>query len=265
MDNLLAVVTIGAYAIALSQILPRLIQGQPIATLRSFLIAMIAVTLHGFLLKNAIFQEANGNLSLLNVASLVSFLISLSTTLAIFKWRIWFLLPTAYSFAILNILTTLIFAHSTLAHLETQTRSLLHISLALFSYSTLMIATLYVLQWRWLNHKLKQKKDLHINPNIPPLMIIEKQLFRLILLGNALLTITLMTGWLSLEQLWGTGKAHKMVLSCAAWVIYNILLWGYYYQGWRGRKITTLSLLGAILLTLAYFGSRFIQEILIHH
>ncbi len=265
MDNILAAITIGAYAITLSQILPRLLQGQPIATRQNFIIAIIAVTLHGFLLKNAIFQDGSNNLSLLNVASLVSFLIALSTTMAILKWRIWFLLPTAYSFAILNILTTLFFSHSSFANLKTDPNNVLHISLALFSYSTLMIATLYVLQWRWLNHKLKQKKDLHINPNIPPLMIIEKQLFRLILLGNGLLTITLITGWLSLEQLWGTGKAHKMVLSCAAWVIYNILLWGYHYQGWRGRKITSLSLLGAILLTLAYFGSRFIQEILIHH
>lgn len=264
MEKTLAFIAILGYLAALSQILPKLLHGESIAKGRMMTFAATAIVAHAIALYRAIFLPDIANLSLLNVASLVSFLIALSTTLAIWRWKTWFLLPTAYSFAVLNIGATQVLAHTPLAHLESDPSSVWHITLALFSYSTLMIATLYVLQWRWLNRKLKQKKQLLINPNTPPLVIIEKQLFRLILLGNGLLTITLMTGWASLDQIWGVGKAHKMVLSCAAWVIYNVLLWGYHYQDWRGKKITALSLLGAILLTLAYFGSRFIQDVLIH-
>lgn len=59
-----------------------------------------------------------------------------------------------------------------------------------------MIATLYAIQLAWLDNKLKSKKSLQLNPNIPPLMMVERQLFKLILVGNGLLTVTLLTGLL---------------------------------------------------------------------
>ncbi len=59
------------------------------------------------------------------------------------------------------------------------------------------------------------------------------------------------------------GKAHKAILSLIAWIVFIALLWGHYQQGWRGKKITWFAVSGATLLTLAYFGSRFVREIIL--
>jgi len=114
-----------------------------------------------------------------------------------------------------------------------------------------------------LDHKLKNKKSLKINPNIPPLMMVERQLFKIILVGNSLLTVTLISGIFFIQDMLAQGKTHKAVLSLLAWGVYSVLLWGHYQKGWRGRRVIWFSLVGAFLLTLAYFGSRFVKEIII--
>lgn len=126
-----------------------------------------------------------------------------------------------------------------------------------------MIATLYAIQLVWLDYRLKNKKDLVPNPNLPPLMRIERQLFRLLLIGQAMLTITLVTGLLFVQDIFAQGKAHKAILSMLAWCVYSLLIWGHYQRNWRGRHAVWYSLIGAFLLTLAYFGSRFVKEVIL--
>lgn len=96
-------------------------------------------------------------------------------------------------------------------------------------------------------------------------MMVERQLFKIILVGNSLLTVTLITGFIFIQDMLAQGKLHKAVLSLLAWGgVYSVLLWGGHYQrGWRGRRVVWFSLIGAFLLTLAYFGSRFVKEIII--
>lgn len=228
-----------------------------------FISALLAIALHILLLKDLIFGVHGQNLSILNVASLISVIIAIITTFAMLKMRIWFVLPVVYSFAAINLAAATLLPGAFITHLEANPQVLLHISLALFSYSTLMIATLYAIQLAWLDNKLKSKKSLQLNPNIPPLMMVERQLFKLILVGNGLLTVTLLTGLLFLQDMFAQGKTHKAVLSILAWLVYSVLLWGHYRQGWRGRRVIWISLVGAFLLTLAYFGSRFVKEIII--
>ena len=58
-------------------------------------------------------------------------------------------------------------------------------------------------------------------------------------------------------------NAHKTLLSLLALGVYCIILWGHFQKGWRGRKVTWFAVAGATLLTLAYFGSRFVREFII--
>ena len=58
-------------------------------------------------------------------------------------------------------------------------------------------------------------------------------------------------------------EAHKAVLSIIAWFIYAILLWGHFRKGWRGRLVIYITIAGSSLLTLAYFGSRFVREVIL--
>ncbi|MBV7261868.1 inner membrane protein YpjD [Photobacterium sp. WH24] len=262
MDILIAFTAAGFYLLALAFIVPGLSHNNGIKARPVLISATVAIILHVVFLKDLILGGVGQNLSILNVASLISLIIAIITTLAMVKMRIWFLLPVIYSFAAINLAAAAVLPGGFITHLEAHPQILLHISLALFAYSTLMIATLYAIQLAWLDYKLKHKK-LAFNPNLPPLMLVERQLFKIILVGHILLTITLITGFIFLQDMFAQGKTHKAVLSILAWGVYSVLLWGHYRMGWRGKKVVWFSLIGAFLLTLAYFGSRFVKEIII--
>ncbi len=263
MDNLIAIVATLMYILSIATIVPSLVNQTGISAKSVFVSAFFALFFHAWLLGDLILNGTGQNLSMLNVASLISFIVSLVMSIAMFKTRLWFLLPVVYSFSALNVSAAAFLPGTFITHLENDPKLLLHISLALFSYSTLSIGALYAIQLAWLDHKLKKKKALTINPNLPPLLKIERQLFKIILIGNLLLTGTLVTGLVFVQDIFAQGKAHKAILSFIAWVIYSILLWGHYQKGWRGRKVTWFAIAGATLLTLAYFGSRFVREIIL--
>ncbi|WP_162063473.1 inner membrane protein YpjD [Vibrio taketomensis] len=264
MDNLVAVSAAILYILAIATIIPGLVHQTGIRAKTVLVSAVLALLFHAWSLSDLIFSGAGQNLSILNVASLISFIISLVMSTAMFKARLWFILPVVYSFAAINLLAANLLPSSYITHFENDPKLLIHISLALFSYSTLTIGALYALQLAWLDNRLKAKKALVINPNVPPLMLIERQLFKIILIGTALLTATLITGFTFVHDMFAQGKAHKGILSFIAWIIYSILIWGHYQKGWRGKKVTWFAIAGATLLTLAYFGSRFVREIILN-
>lgn len=264
MDSLIAIVAAILYVMAIAMIVPGLAHQTGIRAKTVLVSASLALLFHAWLLSDLILNGSGQNLSILNVASLISFIISVVMSAAMLKTRLWFLLPVVYSFAAINLSAATFLPSTFVTHLENDPKLLIHISFALFSYSTLTIGALYALQLAWLDYKLKNKKALSINPNLPPLMMVERQLFKIILIGTALLTGTLVTGFVFVQDMFAQGKAHKGILSFIAWIIYSVLLWGHYHKGWRGRKVTWFAVAGASLLTLAYFGSRFVREIILN-
>ena len=94
-------------------------------------------------------------------------------------------------------------------------------------------------------------------------MLVEGILFKLILAGTCLLSVSLLSGFIFLEDMFNKTYAHKTVLSISALVVYLILLVGQKLRGWRGRQVIILTVLGVLLLSLAYFGSKLVKEILL--
>ncbi len=137
---------------------------------------------------------------------------------------------------------------------------LVHIGLSLFSYATLIIAALYALQLAWIDYQLKNKK-LAFNQEMPPLMSIERKMFHITQIGVVLLTLTLCTGLFYMHNLFSMENIDKAVL-IVAWFVYIVLLWGHYHEGWRGRRVVWFNVAGAVILTLAYFGSRIVQQLI---
>ncbi|MDV7104473.1 inner membrane protein YpjD [Vibrio sp. TH_r3] len=264
MDSLIAIAAAVLYTLAVATIVPGLSQQSLIKTKTVFVSASLAIIFHGWLLHGLIHNGNDGqNLSMLNVASVVSFIIAWVMSMAMFKVRLWFLLPVVYGFSIISILSSSFLPGTFITHFEGKHGLLIHITIALFAYATLTIAALYAIQLAWLDYKLKNKKAMVVNPNFPPLMKVERQLFNIILIGNGLLTLTLLSGLVFLDDMFAKGSAHKSILSFIAWIIYSILLWGHYQKGWRGKRVTWFAIAGATLLTLAYFGSRFVREIIL--
>lgn len=101
---------------------------------------------------------------------------------------------------------------------------------------------------------------------LPPLLTLEKLLFRLISAGFVLLTLTLISGILFSEQLLNRAVQfdHKTVFAVLSWLMFGGLLVGRRLYGWRGRAALRWVLASFGALFLAYVGSRFVLEVLLH-
>ncbi|MFS1537826.1 MAG: inner membrane protein YpjD [Candidatus Phlomobacter fragariae] len=260
--SVFAIIAISTYFLSVILIMLSLTDKQKIYAKLTLVLAVIALVSHGIALKTLIFISSGQNLTLLNLGSIVSLLISIIMTIVALNGRAWFLLPIVYSLSIINLLLATIMPGKFITHLEANITTFIHICLALLSYATLIIAALYALQLALLDYQLKNKK-LIFTPDMPPLMAIERKMFHIIQIGVILLTLTLGTGMVFMDNVFNKENIHKAILSICAWFIYIILLWGHFYNGWRGRKVIVFNLIGAFILTLAFFGNRLLQYLII--
>jgi ABC-type uncharacterized transport system permease subunit len=256
-----ALIALVAYSTSLALIIPGLLQKNSGWRRMAILSAVIALVSHAFALESRIIPGDGSvqNLSVLNVGSLVSLMICSVMTIVASKNRGWLLLPIVYAFALINLAFATFVPNEYITHLETTPGMMVHIGLSLFAYATLIIAALYAMQLAWIDYQLKNKK-LAFNHEMPPLMVIERKMFHITQVGVVLLTLTLCTGLFYMNNLFSTENIDKAVLSILAWFVYIVLLWGHYHQGWRGRRVVWFNVAGAGILTLAYFGSRVIQQ-----
>jgi ABC-type uncharacterized transport system permease subunit len=93
-----------------------------------------------------------------------------------------------------------------------------------------------------------------------PLLQLERLTFRFVQAGFAVLTVAIVLGLVTAER-WRFD--HKTVLSLAAWGVFAALLIGRHWHGWRGRQATRWLYAGALVLLLAYAGTRFVTVVLL--
>lgn len=94
-----------------------------------------------------------------------------------------------------------------------------------------------------------------------PLMRLERLTFRFVSAGFVVLSLAIFLGWLFSDP-WRWD--HKAVFSILGWLVYAGLLTGRRRFGWRGRQATRWVYTGALLLLLAYVGSRFVHDVLLN-
>lgn len=260
---LLGTLAVCAYFTASGVIASRLFHLQGPNLKLSNALAFLAILLHLALLSDSIFIEPGQNMSMLNVASLIAWLIALTMAIASFRMPNLILLPVVFGFSGLIVLFGLVIPDEHIIQIGVEPALLIHITLALFAYGCLMIAFLYALQLSYINSRLKQKQASLLHSSLPPLMAVEQILFKLLFAGTVLLTLSLASGFLFLEDMFAKEQAHKTLLSIMAWVVFCIVLVGHQRWGWRGKSVVSATVLGSVLLTLAYFGSRFVREVII--
>lgn len=139
----------------------------------------------------------------------------------------------------------------------------LHIALAFVAYALLSLAAAHALVL-WLHERrLRRHKMVGVTASLPPLSRTETLMFQLIGAGFSLLTATLITGALFVDNLMAQHLVHKTTLSVVAWVVFAVLLFGRYRFGWRGPTAVGWTLAGMALLLLAYFGSKLVLELIL--
>jgi len=100
---------------------------------------------------------------------------------------------------------------------------------------------------------------------LPPLLTLERLLFRLIWIAFIMLTLTLATGLTLSEMLFGRALRfnHETVFAVIAWIAFAVLLLGRHLYGWRGRTALRWTLAGFMLVILANIGSTFVLEVVL--
>lgn len=141
----------------------------------------------------------------------------------------------------------------------------IHLLIALLAYSLFTIASLHVLLMALLERRLHDGSLPGMLRNMPPLLTMETLLFRIIWAGFIVLTLTLASGVIYSEELFGKAAKfnHKTVFGVLSWLIFAALLFGRHIYGWRGRVAVRWTLAGFLALVLAYIGSKFILEVIL--
>ena len=116
---------------------------------------------------------------------------------------------------------------------------------------TILIAALYAFQVAIIDHQLKNK-TLKFSSDMPPMMVVERKMFHITQVGVILLTLTLCTGFIYMDNIFDKENIHKSVLSVIAWFVYITLLWGHFHGGWRGKRVLFFHVAGSIILTMAF-------------
>ena len=142
----------------------------------------------------------------------------------------------------------------------------LHINVAILSYSFLTIGAILSIFILLFEKSLISKNKILSNlTNSFSLLPIEKFLFKIYWFGFILLSLTLLSGILFSNEIFGTISMwnHKFIFSIMAWLAYAALLLGRVKYGWRGKKAVFISLIAFVFLFLAYFGTKFVLEIIL--
>ena len=184
--------------------------------------------------------------------------------LALMRWqRLQRLAAVVFPIAALSVVAAFAFDRGPSPSAIGDWRIATHALLALLAFATLAIAGVVAIQLGVQDHALRTHRLSRWFSGAPPLVQVEQLLFQLIGAGFLLLTLALLTGVLFVEDLMAQHLAHKTVLSALAWLVFGVLLFGRVRFGWRGRRAVRLVLSGIVLLVLAYFGSKFVLELIL--
>jgi ABC-type uncharacterized transport system permease subunit len=243
----------------------RLRQDSPFAAamrIAAFVVAAVAIAIHGSILFESLTKGGAIQVSLLSSVSLIGLLLAVIGTLAAFDPD---LRGVAAGLIVLAAPTALATQAGTVevtgSGLTWQLQT--HVFTAMFAYGLLAAGAIVAIYALVQDHRLRAAKLSSVNLLFAPLEKTERVLYGVASAGVASLALSMALGITFVENLFAQHLVHKTVLSLIALLIFGILLAGRHFAGWRGRRAIYLYLGGFATLFLAYFGSRYILEVIL--
>ena len=232
------------------------------AALPAIAAGSLGLICHGLLLSGSISSVPGLGLSIANVFSLVGFGFALAGLLAGLQPRL-----RGLSAALLPVGGIGALASGA----GEFTRSLeglgwemqAHIAISVLAYTLLSVGALIAVLIYFQDRALRRRSLAAWLRILPPLETMEQVLFTTIHAGVVLLTLSVFSGLVFVDNVFAQHLVHKTVLSIIALVVFGILLLGRWRFCWRGRKAIQWTLAGYAILVLGYFGSRVVLEVLL--
>ena len=225
------------------------------------LIALLPLVAHGYLLYTLIDTGAGQNLSMLNIFSMMFWLIGIALVISSLIKKIEILMMAIFPVSALVVLASG-FSENRYIVDASSAGYLAHTLIAIAAISVTSLAAIQSVFVTILDKKLKQQIT---QPNLalPPLLAMERFLYFLTGMGFVLLTATIVTAILFMPSTGGEIPLHKPILATLSWLVFGTFLFGHYRWGWRGKKAAHWTITGFILLFFAYFGTRTVLEYLL--
>jgi len=228
------------------------------------LIGLAASIIHAVMLYPVILTGSGLNLGFFHAISLIALTTAMLLVLASLFEPVENLGIPVFPLAALSIALLLIYPAQKLITGTASWQLDTHILTSLLAYSILGLAVIQSVLLAIQDRHLHNRQPGGFIRALPPLQVMEALLFQMIAAGFTLLTLALLTGVLFLEDIFAQHLVHKTVLSIIAWTVFGVLLWGRWRFGWRGRVAIRWTIGGFVFLMLAYFGSKFVLELILN-
>lgn len=228
------------------------------------LLPLLPLILHLYLLRQDVLVDGGVSLGFAASLSAVAALTVLMYSIAAWRYPLGGMQSFVLAVAGLAVVVQAALPPTAPPHAESA-MSGTHLLMAFVAYGLFTIAALHAVLIALAEKHLHKPVPPLLVSGLPPLLTLEKMLFRMVELGFVILTLTLVSGVVFSEV--QSGKplpfTHMTVFGLASWLIFGALLVGRRVYGWRGRTAIYWTLAGFVSLLLAYVGVKFVLEVLL--
>lgn len=220
----------------------------------------LALVSHGLLIWQTVHHDNGFYLGFFESSTVISWLIVAMLLALNLRKPVQSLFLGIYPLACLTIISVLINTTPLRVVADNSYGMLSHIALSITAYSLLTLAAAQALLLYLQSKQLKNNYNSILIRNLPPLQTMESLLFEMVWAGVVMLVLAIITGAVFIDDLFAQHLAHKTVFSLLSLAVFAGLLIGRYTKGWRGITASRWTLVGATLLMLAFFGTKFVLE-----
>ncbi|MBL4680738.1 MAG: cytochrome c biogenesis protein CcsA [Pseudomonadales bacterium] len=225
-------------------------------------IAILAIGLHSFFNYQKIMTPEGVNVGLYPMLSLISLAVTSLVLFSSLRRTVDNLLIAILPLAAFAIALALLSEGNYAPRNDLSGGIIIHIIFSVIAYGILTIAVIQAGLLSLGDYELK-RHNMAVLRHIPPLQTMDTLLFELLWAGLILLSLSIASGFMFLNDIARPGLLHHTAITLSAWVVFAILLWGRYKLGWRGSIASRWTLIGFMLLVLGYFGSKLVLEVLL--
>jgi len=221
--------------------------------------ALVATLFQGLSLNSLIYQPEGLNLGFFVATSLITWLVSILILLSAYFRRIESI--GIVVFPVSGLASILAVQISTKQLIEISNSAIQgHILISVVAYSLITLGALQATLLAYQDHAIRSHRPGGLAKFLPPLHDMESLLFVFLGFGLGFLSISLISGFIFLDDIFAQHLVHKTVLSIIAWIILATLMFGRFKFGWRGKTAIRWTISAFLFLMLAFFGSKLVLE-----
>ncbi len=221
----------------------------------------LAWILHGIICYNSIFDANGWKLNIANSVLLVSWL----SVMIVFWYKLtslWVKIPLVFFVCLSLIIIYFNFSSHPIDYKMFSWQLDLHISLSMLAYSIFVVATLFAISL-YSHIKTIKNKPFSVGSSLVSIVDEEQKLFKLIFLGWLVLTTSLFSGVVFVEDFMQQHLGHKVFFSILAWLVFGGIIFARLTRGMRGEKLIVTTIFGMFFLATGYLGSKIVLELLL--